>query len=128
MKTMNEEEMKIVDTRVICYVSSFYLNVNDWFNEFENIQIFNSNLQAQLGKLYDFILMTNAFFRIYYFVMTYAFNFKFIYNFIFLCLHQFINHIFCCIFKLTILLGENWAKKFIEAVKSPLEQLILKNN
>jgi len=44
MKTMNEEEMKIVDTRVICYVSSFYLNVNDWFNEFENIQIFNSNL------------------------------------------------------------------------------------
>ena len=56
-KMMNEEEIKVVDTRVICYVSSFYLNVNDWFTEFENIQIFNSNLQAQLGKLYHFIFI-----------------------------------------------------------------------
>ena len=43
-KPISEDEIKVVDTRVICYVSSFYLNVNDWFTEFENIEIFNSNL------------------------------------------------------------------------------------
>jgi hypothetical protein len=35
---------KVIHQKLICYVSAFQLNVNDWFNEYENIEIFNLNL------------------------------------------------------------------------------------
>mmetsp|Transcript_29386 Transcript_29386/g.44399 ORF Transcript_29386/g.44399 Transcript_29386/m.44399 type:complete len:185 (+) Transcript_29386:967-1521(+) len=35
--------------KLICYVSAFHLNVNDWFQEHENLEIFNQNLQTHLG-------------------------------------------------------------------------------
>ena len=37
----HEESLtEIVQQRKICYYSNFDINVNDWFVEYENIQIF----------------------------------------------------------------------------------------
>ena len=35
---------------MVCYISAFHLNVNDWFSEYENIEIFNIQLLSKLGK------------------------------------------------------------------------------
>ena len=42
MDLQNSEYIKeeIVAERRICYYSSFDLNINDWFQEYENILIF----------------------------------------------------------------------------------------
>jgi hypothetical protein len=32
---------KVIHQKMICYISAFHLNVNDWFSEYENIEIFN---------------------------------------------------------------------------------------
>lgn len=41
---------------MVCYVSSFHLSINDWFSEYENIQILKDSLQNKLGKYSDFFL------------------------------------------------------------------------
>ena len=46
---------KIVQEKMICYVSSFHLSINDWFSEYENIEILKVNLQNGLGKLSTFL-------------------------------------------------------------------------
>lgn len=43
-------QQKVIHQKFICYVSAFHLNVNDWFTEYEHIEIFNLNLQKELGK------------------------------------------------------------------------------
>ena len=44
------ERHQVIQDKLICYVSSFHLNINDWVIEYENIEIFNSNLKNVLGK------------------------------------------------------------------------------
>lgn len=39
----------IVESKTICYCSNFDLNVNEWFNEYENIEIFKMNMKKNLG-------------------------------------------------------------------------------
>lgn len=41
---------KIIETKTICYCSNFDLNINEWFNEYENIEIFKLNMKKNLGK------------------------------------------------------------------------------
>ena len=48
--SMVSDKRKVIHRKLICYVSAFHLNVNDWFSEYENIEIFNMNLQKELGK------------------------------------------------------------------------------
>lgn len=43
---------EIISQRRICYYSNFDININDWFMEFENIQIFKTNVQKNLGNLW----------------------------------------------------------------------------
>jgi len=43
-------DSKVIETKTICYCSNFDLNVNQWFNEYENIEIFKLNLRKNLGK------------------------------------------------------------------------------
>jgi hypothetical protein len=42
---------------MVCYVSAFQLNVNDWFTEYEHIEIFNLNLQKELGMWLTYALI-----------------------------------------------------------------------
>lgn len=42
--------VKLVESKTICYCSNFDLNVNEWFNEYENIEIFKINMKKNLGK------------------------------------------------------------------------------
>jgi hypothetical protein len=43
-------DLKVIESKTICYCSNFDLNVNEWFNEFENIEIFKLNMKKNLGK------------------------------------------------------------------------------
>lgn len=50
-------DLKVIESKTICYLSNFDLNINEWFNEYENIEIFKINTKKNLGKtLYIFIL------------------------------------------------------------------------
>jgi hypothetical protein len=44
-------DIKVIESKTICYCSNFDLNVNEWFNEYENIEIFKLNMKKNLGKL-----------------------------------------------------------------------------
>lgn len=44
-------DIKVIESKTICYCSNFDLNINEWFNEFENIEIFKLNMKKNLGKL-----------------------------------------------------------------------------
>ena len=41
---------KVIESKTICYCSNFDLNINEWFNEYENIEIFKLNMKKNLGK------------------------------------------------------------------------------
>lgn len=41
--------MKVIESKTICYLSNFDLNINEWFNEYENIEIFKLNMKKNLG-------------------------------------------------------------------------------
>lgn len=43
-RTDKNVQQKVIHQKFICYVSAFHLNVNDWFTEYEHIEIFNLNL------------------------------------------------------------------------------------
>ena len=43
-------ELKVIESKTICYCSNFDLNINEWFNEYENIEIFKLNMKKNLGK------------------------------------------------------------------------------
>ena len=38
---------------MVCYVSSFHLSINDWYSEYENIEILKDNLQSRLGRAWS---------------------------------------------------------------------------
>jgi len=42
-------DLKIIESKTICYCSNFDLNINEWFNEYENIEIFKINMKKNLG-------------------------------------------------------------------------------
>lgn len=46
----SNSDVKVVESKTICYCSNFDLNVNEWFNEYENIEIFKLNLKRDLSK------------------------------------------------------------------------------
>lgn len=48
-KGLKIQEKRVTYEKLICYISAFHINVNDWFSEYENIEIFNMNLQKSLG-------------------------------------------------------------------------------
>jgi hypothetical protein len=41
----------VVKEKLIYYWSSFDLNVNEWFTEYENTEIFKRRMKLKLGKL-----------------------------------------------------------------------------
>ena len=43
----------LIEAKTICYCSNFDINVNEWFNEYENIEIFKLNMKKNLGKVPD---------------------------------------------------------------------------
>ncbi len=43
-------DLKVLESINICYCSNFDLNINEWFNEYENIEIFKLNMKKNLGK------------------------------------------------------------------------------
>lgn len=45
---INDE--KVIESKTVCYCSNFDININDWFNEYENIEIFKINMKKNLGK------------------------------------------------------------------------------
>ena len=49
--TSGSNDIKVIESKTICYCSNFDLNVNEWFNEYENIEIFKLNMMKNLGKL-----------------------------------------------------------------------------
>lgn len=46
-----EGEIKVLESIKVCYCSNFDLNINEWFNEYENIEIFKINMKKNLGNL-----------------------------------------------------------------------------
>ena len=40
---------KVVQEKLVYYCSSFDLNVNEWFTEYENTQIFKNRMKKKLG-------------------------------------------------------------------------------
>jgi hypothetical protein len=41
----------VVEEKLIYYCSSFDLDVNEWFTEYENTEIFKRRIKVKLGKL-----------------------------------------------------------------------------
>ena len=46
-----EKVQKVVEEKLVYYCSSFDLNVNEWFTEYENTQIFKKRMKQKLGRL-----------------------------------------------------------------------------
>ena len=52
--------MKVIESKTICYLSNFDLDINEWFNEYENIEIFKLNMKKDLGMrsfVYSLVLI-----------------------------------------------------------------------
>ena len=54
--TSNDKELKVIESKTICYCSNFDLNINEWFNEYENIEIFKLNMKKNLGTYYMILI------------------------------------------------------------------------
>ncbi len=52
-----ERDVKVLESVNICYCSNFDLNSNEWFNEYENIEIFKINMKKNLGKINDIFII-----------------------------------------------------------------------
>ena len=50
LPTEEGNELKVIESKTICYCSNFDLNINEWFNEYENLEIFKINMKKNLGK------------------------------------------------------------------------------
>lgn len=42
-------DIKIIEKKNVVYCSNFDININEWFNEYENIEIFKMNMKKNLG-------------------------------------------------------------------------------
>jgi hypothetical protein len=54
LPTFECSDLKVIESKTVCYCSNFDLNINEWFNEYENIEIFKLNMQKNLGNLNSF--------------------------------------------------------------------------
>ena len=55
----DQKDVKILESKTICYLSNFDLNINEWFNEYENIEIFKLNMKKNLGKFFEISHLLN---------------------------------------------------------------------
>lgn len=46
----NKAVETVVQEKLVYYCSSFDLNVNEWFTEYENTEIFKRRVKTKLGK------------------------------------------------------------------------------
>ena len=48
----NHEEtaVRVLNAKKVLYCSTFDINVNDWFTEYEHIEIFNARMRRNLGR------------------------------------------------------------------------------
>ena len=60
-----EGDPKVIESKTICYCSNFDLNVNEWFNEFENIEIFKLNMKKNLGKSLALAVASPLYFHLF---------------------------------------------------------------
>lgn len=56
--------MKVVEEQSVCYCSNFDIDVDDWFKEYENIELFKSYLEKNLGKHHMFLFYRHVMERI----------------------------------------------------------------
>ena len=49
-EVVNEGELKVLESKNFCYFSNFDLNINDWFIEYENLEIFKMNVKKNLAE------------------------------------------------------------------------------
>lgn len=47
----SKQVSKVVEEKLVYYCSTFDLNVNEWFTEYENTQIFKKRMKNKLGNL-----------------------------------------------------------------------------
>ncbi len=47
-------DVKIIESKNVCYFSNFDININDWFTEYENIEIFKNNVKKNLGRSHHY--------------------------------------------------------------------------
>jgi len=50
LPTFEYSDPRVIESKTVCYCSNFDLNLNEWFNEYENIEIFRLNIKKNLGK------------------------------------------------------------------------------
>src|SRR3569833_3127098 len=43
-------DVKVIESVNFCFCINFYLNINDWYIEYENIEIFKKNMKKNLSK------------------------------------------------------------------------------
>jgi hypothetical protein len=55
---ISENGEKVVQEKLVYYCSSFDLNVNEWFTEYENAQIFKKRMKQKLGNLLPQLTIT----------------------------------------------------------------------
>ena len=51
----------MIEAKTVCYCSNFDLNINEWFNEYENIEIFKLNMKKNLGKSKSMVLTNHRY-------------------------------------------------------------------
>jgi len=49
-EVVGEGELKVLESKNFCYFSNFDLNLNDWFIEYENLEIFKMNVKKNLAE------------------------------------------------------------------------------
>ena len=49
------QNIKVIESKTIWYFSNFDLDINEWFNEYENIEIFKLNMKKNLGIYFKLI-------------------------------------------------------------------------
>jgi hypothetical protein len=60
-------EEKIIESKTICYCSNFDMNINDWLNEYENLEIFKIIIKMNLGTPFNLKLILIGVMRLEYF-------------------------------------------------------------
>ena len=55
-----QSDVKVLESINVCYFSNFDLNINDWFIEYENIEIFKLNMKKNLGTIYSHLLLLGS--------------------------------------------------------------------
>ena len=49
------DDLRVIESKTVFYYSNFDLSVNEWFNEYENIELFKINMKKNLGNRLSFL-------------------------------------------------------------------------